>query len=46
LTPTSENLASASIPKPIPNAEPKPVEIALITVAEPGENTVLVKKIT
>ena len=33
-----------SMPKPMPNAEPKPVEMALIIVAEPGENTVLLKK--
>ena len=46
LTPRLENLASASIPRPIPNAEPNPVEIALIIVAEPEEKTVLLKIIT
>ena len=30
--------------RPMPNAEPKPVEIALMIVAEPGDNTVLLKK--
>jgi hypothetical protein len=34
------DLASHSISNPIPNAEPKPVAIALIIVAEPGDLTV------
>ena len=33
-------LASHSISNPIPNAEPKPVAIALIIVAEPGDLTI------
>ena len=44
--PWEENSASQVIFKSIPNAEPYPVEIALITVADPGDFTVFAKLTT
>lgn len=43
LIPDAFKLASAVIYNLIPNADPLPVEIALITVAEPGDLTVFFK---